>query len=584
MPERTASAYGLWHYVGKLLRLQWRIFISGFRHARLGRKIGYAMALLAVLAVLVVAFVASWALLSALRSPELATYVELSVLLSSVPSLITTIAFVAVFLFSFAVLLQALYLAGDMDFLLSSPVPARAVFVTKLLSAILPNLGLTLLLGLPVLFGLGAAGGYHPLYYPLVVTVLVAVVLAAAGLASLLVMTVARIFPARNVAEVLGVLGGLASLLCSQLNVITRAVGPPSSAGATQALGMLTGINAPWSPLAWAGRGLIDVGEGRWLTGAGFLLLTLGLAGALFAVALTTAERLYYTGWARVHVGTRRKPNTRARQPRTEQASPLSMVAKRMAPAAVRAVVVKDALVLRRDLRNMSQLLTPLMLGVVYAVMLIRGGGQAPPGRGEAPQWFMATLQNALAYGNIGISIFVGWSLLTRLAMMGFSQEGRAYWLLKTAPVGTTRLVAAKFLVAYLPALALSWAFLLAISLVQGLDVPALLFGMIVVALCIAGGAGLELALGVVGARLDWDDPRRMMTGGAGCLGFLVSAAYVIAILALFFGPPIGFALQGWPEAEGRLVGLALGGAASLACAIVPLRLVRHRVARIGDL
>ncbi len=582
MPTRGDLSYGLWHYVGKLLRLQWRIFFSGFRHSRLRYKISYVMALLAVLAILVVVFLASWALLSALRSPELAALIDLRSLLSSVPSLVITIAFFAIFMFSFGVLLQALYLAGDMDFLLSSPVPARAVFVTKLLQAVLPNLGLTLLFGLPVLFGLGVTGGYHLLYYPLVIAVLVALVLVAAGLASLLVMTVARLFPARNVAEFLGVFGGLLSLLCSQLNLFTRSVGA-SPEQAAQALGMLTLIDAPWSPLAWGGRGLVDVGEGRWLTGLAFLILTLGLAGAIMATTLTTAERLYYTGWAHVQIGTRRKRNTRAHQPGSASASPLAALARRMAPAAVRAMVVKDALVLRRDLRNMSQLLTPLMLGVVYAVVLVSGDGQAPAGRGEAPPWFMQTLQNMLVYGNVGISLFVSWSLLTRLAMMGFSQEGKSYWLLKTAPVSAAKLLVAKYLVAYLPALALGWGFLLAISFVQGAGVAALFFGMAVVALSTAGGAGLELAFGVISANLEWDDPRRMISGSAGCLAALTNVAYMIAILALYFGPPIGFALLGWPETQGRLVGLGLGGTASLACAIIPPWLVRHRVTYIGE-
>jgi len=48
------------------------------------------------------------------------------------------------------VLLQALYLSNDMDFLLAAPIPIRAVFLTKLLQAVLPNFILVMLIGLPV--------------------------------------------------------------------------------------------------------------------------------------------------------------------------------------------------------------------------------------------------------------------------------------------------------------------------------------------------------------------------------------------------------------------------------------------------
>jgi len=231
----------------------------------------------------------------------------------------------------------------------------------------------------------------------------------------------------------------------------------------------------------------------------------------------------------------------------------------------------------------MSQLLTPLILGVLYAVTLARSGGQPPAGRGEAPAWFMQTFKNALVYGNVGISLFVAWALTSRLAMMGFSQEGRHYWLLKTAPVSASRLLAAKFMVAYLPALALGWGFLVVISLVRDVGLAALLFGMAVVALCSSGVTGINLAFGVVAANLEWDDPRQMVRRSAGCIGALASAGYMVVTLALFFGPPIGFALLGWSEMAGQLAGLVLGGVASLVCAIVPPWLVRSRVSRLGE-
>jgi ABC-2 type transport system permease protein len=581
-PPAVQAEARLWYYVWKLLRLRWRIFFSGLRRARPARQIGYLVLGLLALAVPAFMFALSWLILSFLRSPEVAKFVNPALFLDSVPVLMVSVAFGVILLFSFGVLLQALYLAGDMDFLLSAPVPIRAVFMAKLLQAILPNFGLVSLFGLPVLFGLGAAGGYNVLYYALVVMVLAAAALAAAGLASMLVMGVVRVFPARRVAEVLAVAGGLISLLCSQAGQISRSV-DVSPTQTSQALDALTRLNTPWSPLAWAGRGLVDIGQGRWLPGVGFLLLTLGLAGAIFVVALNTAERMYYTGWARMQSGTRRKKTRRTSRPRTEKPTSTARLLESRVPAAVRGLMVKDALVIRRDLRNMSQLLSPLILGMIYAATLVRGGGPGAAGRGEGPAWLVHILKNVVVYGNVGVSLFVGWSLMSRLAMMGFSHEGKHYWLLKSAPVSAGQLLAAKFLFAYLPTLALGWGFFVVISLVQGARLATLLFGMPVVALSIAGGVGISLAFGVIGVNLEWDDPRHMTRSSAGCFGLLVSGGCMIVCLALFFGPPIGFALLGWPETAGQLVGLALGGAASLVCAALPPWLVRERVPRIGE-
>ena len=67
--------------------------------------------------------------------------------------MILSALFVGTLLTSFGVLLQAMYLAGDMDFLLASPVPIRAVFIAKLLQAVIPNFAIY-----------GPAGSAHPFW------------------------------------------------------------------------------------------------------------------------------------------------------------------------------------------------------------------------------------------------------------------------------------------------------------------------------------------------------------------------------------------------------------------------------------
>jgi ABC-2 type transport system permease protein len=412
----------LWPALWKLMRLRVLILASGFRRASRRGKITTAFLALLLVSFLVLVYVLSLGLLRFLRSPQLAAAVpEMGGFLASVPVLVVEAGFLVTLLTSFGVLLQALYLAGDMDFLLSAPVPIRAVFASKLLQAILPNLALYSLVALPVLYGLGASAGYNLLYYVLVPVMLVALALAAAGLASLVVMAVVRIFPARRVAEVLGFTGALVSLICSQSGQFAR--GSRVSAGqAATALRLAARFDVAWSPLAWAGRGLVGIAEGRWLSGVGYTLLALVAASLAFGLALTTAERLYYSGWAATRAVAHRK--RAPHPPRRAAAAPLADLGARYLPPAVGAIVVKDWTMLRRDLRNLSQLVTPLVLGVVYAVMLFRTGGMAPPGRGEARTWFLQVLQGVMAYGGVAISLLAGWVLLLQLATMGFSQEG----------------------------------------------------------------------------------------------------------------------------------------------------------------
>ena len=202
---------GLWVSVWRLLRLRLVIMVSGFRRAKPGRKIGYAVATLAFLVFLGFILFFSIMILGALQSPELTRFVgDTTSFLESIPSMLVSIAAIGILLTSFGVLLQALYLMGDMDFLMSAPLPIRAVFIAKLVQAVLPNFGLMCLFTLPILFGLGISSKYNFTYYPLVILVLALISLEAASLASLLVMVAARYIPARRLAEVLGFVVGTA--------------------------------------------------------------------------------------------------------------------------------------------------------------------------------------------------------------------------------------------------------------------------------------------------------------------------------------------------------------------------------------
>ncbi len=558
------------------------LFVTGFRRASGRRKIGIIVLALLLVGAFAGSFFLTRFLVGLLKSPEvLQSGVDLAPLMDIIPQLAVSATFLGILITSFGVLLQALYLSGDMDFLLSAPIPIRAVFLTKLLQAILPNFALVLLLGLPVLFGLAAAGGYNFLYYPLVLVVLASLALAAAGVSSLLVMAVARVVPARRVAEVLGIVSAVFIMVTSQWRNLMGGqesdLTPEQLAAGTQ---LLSRFNNPWSPLTWGGRGLVDLGEGRWLSGILFLALALGVAGAVFWFALNTAERLYYSGWASMQVSTRRKKSPHEARQSTRASSPGLLG---LLPQEMRAVLRKDFIEMRRNLRNLSQLVSPFIMGVVFSVMLLRGGGEPPPGRGEAPTVFIEGFRAFLTYGSVAISLFVSWSLITNLALISFSMESHSYWLIKTSPIRPWRLLASKFLMAYLPTLALAWVFLLVIALLQKMPPATVLYSLPAMALILAGLTGIDLALGVRGANFTWTDPRHMGGGGAGCLALIFGMIYIAVAALLFFGPPIAAPLLGMKEILGQGIGLVIGSAAALLCAFLPLRAVLPRVARLDE-
>lgn len=580
------SLPGLWLSIWKLLGLRLMILARSFRRSNMRTKIITVILGLLILAFLGFAFFISWKLLEILRSPEIAQFAgDLSIIFETVPTLIFSATFLGVFLTSFGVLLQALYLAGDMDFLLSTPLPIRAVFVAKLLQAALPNFALICAFALPLLFGIGASSEYNILYYPGVLLEMATLALAAAGLSAILVLLVVRIFPARRVAEVLGFLGAIFSILCSQSGQIAQ-WGEFSPEQATRMLLLLRQADAAWSPLAWAGRGVISLGKSDWLMGGGLTLATIVLAAVVFTASLIAAERLYFSGWAGMKSEARKRKTPRAAssKPFSSALTNIEKSATRLLSSPVSGLIAKDWLVLRRDLRNLSQLVTPLIIGVIYAVMILRGDQQPSSlSNIDASSWLSNVLSNLRIYVSVGLSLFVGWMLLARLAGMGFAHEGRSYWILKSAPISASQLILAKYLVAYLPSLTLSGLYLLTIWLIQSASLNTLFYSLAVITLCIAGNTGINLAFGITGANLNWEDPRQMQRTFSGCLGGLTTMLYLPLSLLLFFAPPIAFSAFDLPEAIGQILGLALGGAFSLACTFIPISVVYKKVEHLGE-
>ncbi len=572
----------------KLLRLRFQITFNSFRHAKTKTRIWTVIGLFGLMALAAFIFWISWLVLGFLRSPELAEYVgsNVTVFLQAVPALILTALFLGILLTSFGVLLQALYLSGDMDFLLAAPVPIRAVFIAKLLQAVLPNFGLAALFGLPILYGLGASAGYNFLYFPLVLIIMVVLTMSAAGLSALLVMAVVRIFPARRIAEVLGFFGAIFSMLCSQSGNLTNSMRGGSDPSGKQLDGLLTvaaRFNSPWIPLNWAGQGLVAVGEGRWFLGLLLVSMSLGLALAAFWFALVTAERWYYSGWAGMQVISNKKKVSLPVQAAAGQSEWLAGLIAQILPAPVRAIIRRDFIILTRDLRQMSQLVSPLIFGLLYSFMFFRNNGQAPAGRGEAPGWFMDSFRILLAYGNIGMSLFVGWMLLGQLSGNGISREGKTFWILKAAPLPPSYLLTAKFIVAYLPALGMGWFFLGGISILQGIPFVGFLYGLLAVAMCLAGMNGIQLGFGALTANFDWEDPRKINSGRMGCLGSILTGLFLPFGFSLFIAPLWVVAALQLPMAFGYLIGFVFGTSITGLCAWLPLKMAQSRISRLGE-
>jgi ABC-2 type transport system permease protein len=268
-----------------------------------------------------------------------------------------------------------------------------------------------------------------------------------------------------------------------------------------------------------AGRGLAAAGQGRWAIASGELALYLLLTLGFFAGCIVVADRLYASGWVRMQ-GSGIARRSRARSAR--EGANIGWLGRAPTWAAI---ALKDWRVIPRDLRNFAQLLAPLLLLPVLYLNLLSGRRNArDPG-----EFFDRLSPGTLDPANIAIAIGVLTAtvlVFRRMAATSISMEGKAWWLLKAAPIAPSELLRGKLAAALIPFAATSTLLLFGAAIWRGFSLLGALYGWYGVELIGAGMLAIAVGAAVPWAKLDWDDPRRMGSGWGGLISFLASAAF----------------------------------------------------------
>lgn len=577
--------------LGVLLRASWRMTLNTLKRSSALAKAGLAFGLvlgawliflLYGLTTGVVRFLQSPTFERALRLsgalPEGATF-DPQPYLAAVPSVAFFVVTTVLLLTGFASLINVLYLSNDLETMLVAPVPMRAVFLLKFFEAIWLQYLIIVVGLLPVLLGFGRALDYDAVYYVAAVLGVVLSPLLPVGLASLLVMAVMRIVAPRRALEILGFLASLVMLgvyLLSQLG--GRATG--ARAG-TSVLPLLRSLDMPFLPSAWAGRALVAAGEGE----GGALLLYGGLflaaSIAVFLLCLRAAERLYYGGWASAAEGDRpRRRVQRAGQPGTGRMR--IAIGERLAaalPAQVGTVFLKDWRLFPRDLSRIQNILYPLALTAIWAYQLI---ARPPP---VDPEGAPASVGGQLfSLAGVGIVFYLCVAIAGTVAGNPISREGRAFWILRAAPVSGLRIVLGKLALGYLPYLVIGGPVLAVMTALGGIAPGDFAANWAVLLLAGLGVSSLTIGIDATFPKFDAKDPQRQTSVRAGCLTSLSYPLFLGTLIVAVAGPPlVGSTIEGSPAlATGLAVaGWALAVAATAAIAWFGLRLGARAIERI---
>ena len=449
--------------------------------------------------------------------------------LVALPSTAMFGALVLLVLTSFSTVLSSLYLSSDIDMLLVAPVPMRAVFVVKFFGGLVLPYGLLFLLLGPALLGFGQGMGYGPAYYLVALLALAMVPLLPFSIGSLLVIAVVRVVPARRARELLGVFGGMVGIGWYVLTQFSPELS--DNVSGAQTLGWLARVNTPWLPSSWAGRALTAAGEGQWAT----LLLFGGLFalvsfGAFFG-ALLVGERVYYAGWSNMATQGGKVKNRKSKVRGQEPGARSRGLGFGLPPDSA-AIFAKDLRVFPRDLRNVQQLIFPLVIAGISIFRLVSG----PLDSGSAPDERFAIFT---LLAPVGISAFVCLTISAALGGTNISREGKGFWQLKIAPVSGWRIMLGKFALAYAPYPIVGTLLIAVIAILQRSNLLDTITALVLVLMTGLGTSAITLGLGAAFPRFDWVNPNQQASVKAGCLSVILYPVY----LGVAFGAAIGLPL-----------------------------------------
>lgn len=464
------------------------------------------------------------------------------------PGTILTFVLLGVLVSGLNQAVKSLFLSGDLDRLMVAPIHTRSVMVAKILSRLPTTVILLLLVATPALVAYGIGVGAGPVYYVLGLFLLLLAPLFGLTVGAIIAMIMVRLLPVNRLNELLAAAYAVLGIMLALVFQIPRFLGGNDAYESVEVESfgrVFAAIDRVPLPTLWAGRGLMALDQGRFdgqgLLGIGlFVALTLGL----FIGLIFTADKLYLSGWLKTQsAGTKRRG--------LDAGGP-----ERGGRSLTYAFYRKDWRLRLRDPRQLVNVLGSGIIAIVIGGLAIfRGGSRgdtslmdaAAMGEFDAPGafgFFTAGFSPGLLMA--GWALFVGFMILSNTASYALAIEGRAFPLLKAAPVRPRDVWLAKvwsvfwpFLIVFVVVLILGWVFVRF----------SLLWMPYAVAVAAIVGMGLIVANVSTGfrfANLEWVDPRRMLTSSGGFVSLLLTLLYGIPASIVAF-VPFGLA-QVWPS------------------------------------
>jgi ABC-2 type transport system permease protein len=196
-----------------------------------------------------------------------------------------------------------------------------------------------------------------------------------------------------------------------------------------------------------------------------------------------------------------------------------------------RALVAKEVRTLARDVAQWSQLflMAALLFIYLYNIRMLPLGGDA-----------RATI---VAYANLGMAGFVIAAICLRFAYPTVSSEGKAFWVVRSAPISYRRFLGVKVAVYSAPLTLLALLLTAFANVILGAGPIVWTFTLIGASLLAVTLVSLGVGLGSLSPNFDAENPLQVGLSLGGFAYMAISLGYVGAIMLLMARPIMRYVL-----------------------------------------
>ncbi len=413
------------------------------------------------------------------------------------------------------------YLSEDLTLLVSSPVPLPALYGARLVLTLVQSSWMVVLFITPIYaaFAATAPAPWHFIAAAGVAFPPLVVIAGATG--SMVTAILMSLFPARRVREMLVLLGAVFVILLVFLIRVQqpeRLLNPRSIYDVTAFFSAFRTPSSPLLPSAWATSVLVAGLRAESLPGMPVALLW-SSAAALVVIGCWVARGIYQKGYSRAQES---RPARLSSLPVVDRL--LDRITRRFEPR-FRSLLLKDVRTFARDTTQWSQLLLLVALVVVYLYNF-----SVLPSNFTFATFF---LQNLFSFLNLGLAGFVLAAVSVRFVFTSVSSEGRAFWILRSAPLTMGKLLWSKFWTALPPLLVLSQVLTLISNHFLGATAFMTVLSSVTILLVTFGIVGLGVGLGAAFPKFKFENVTQIAGSPGGLLYMMAATSFIAGVLFL---------------------------------------------------